>query len=115
MNIQLNDGRVLVKSKGDVEKTAGGIFIPQNVNREQPISVGTVVNAGHPRTDSAGKPTSMEFAKGDQVLFSSLGTVQVTVDGEKLMLVRHEDIVAKVWDTQVEPGFVVENAVGRGT
>jgi len=91
--VELNDGRVLIRAP-DAEKTAGGLFIvgPQ----QEPAKVGHVVSAGQPRTGPDGKPTSMQFGRGDAVLFSPLGATKLKVDGEELYLVRHEDVVGRV-------------------
>lgn len=113
MNIQLNDGRVLVKAKKEEEKTSGGLYIPGNVNRDETSAVGEVVVAGKTRTDTAGKPTSIDFFKGDRVLFSPLGCVKVKVNGEEMLLMRHEDVIAKVFDTNVEKVHNAPTAVGR--
>src|SRR5262245_25993126 len=101
MNMQLNDGRVLIRGKKEAEKTAGGLYIPGNVNRDETSVMGEVVNAGKTRTDPAGRPTSIDFAVGDKVLFSPLGITKVKVNGEDMILVRHEDIIAKIFDAVV--------------
>lgn len=112
MNIQLNDGRVLVKTQKEPEKTAGGLYIPGNVNRDETSLIGEVVNAGKTRTDAAGKPTSIDFATGDRVLLSPLGATKVKVNGEEMFLVRHEDIIAKIFGG-VEKTYQAPTAVGR--
>lgn len=112
MNLQLNDGRVLVKTQKEAEKTSGGIIIPGNANRDETSVIGEVVTAGQTRTDVAGKPTSIEFAKGDKVLFSPLGATKIKVNREEMLLVRHEDIIAKVFG-DVEKTYEEPKAVGR--
>ena len=111
-NIQLNDGRVLIKTQKEAEKTSGGIYIPGNVNRDETSVIGEVVAAGQARTDTAGKPTSIDFIKGDRVLFSPLGVTKIKVNGEEMLLVRHEDIIAKVFG-DVEKTYNEPKAVGR--
>jgi chaperonin GroES len=113
MNIELNDGRVLLKAAKEEEMTSGGIIIPGNANREQPLLVGEVVNAGQPRTDTAGKPTSIQFNKGDKVLYSAMGVTKVKVNKEEMILVRHEDIVARVYDSTIDHVYEAPTAVGR--
>mgnify|MGYP001607340147 CR=1 FL=1 len=113
MNIQLNDGRVLVKTQKEAEKTSGGLYIPGNVNRDETSVIGEVVNAGQTRSDAAGRPTSIDFAKGDRVLLSPLGVTKVKVNGEEMLLVRHEDIIAKLFDTVVDRVHSAPTAVGR--
>lgn len=113
MNIMLNDGRVLVKTQKEAEKTAGGLYIPGNVNRDESSAIGEVVNAGKTRTDTAGRPTSIDFVVGDKILFSPLGCVKVKVNGEEMLLMRHEDIIAKVFDAVVEKVYANPTAVGR--
>lgn len=112
MNMQLNDGRVLVKTQKEAEKTAGGLYIPGNVNRDETSVIGEVVSAGKTRTDQAGNPTSIDFAVGDRVLLSPLGVTKVKVNGEEMLLVRHEDIIAKIFGG-VEKTYTAPTAVGR--
>ena len=86
----LND-RVLVKRLESEEKTAGGLYIPDNA-KEKP-SRGEVLAAGTGKMVD-GKLIPLTVKTGDQVLFSKYAGTEVKLDGEMQLIMREDDILA---------------------
>ena len=79
--------RVLIEPKEAETKTASGIYIPDTA-KEKPQQ-GTVLAAGPGKKDEP-----MEVKVGDAVLYGKYAGTEVTVDGEKYLIVRQSDILA---------------------
>ncbi len=80
--------RVLVKPVAAEQKTAGGIIIPDSA-KEKPLK-GEIVAAG-PGT----KDETMQVAAGDIVLYGKYAGTEIELDGEKYLIMRQSDILAK--------------------
>jgi chaperonin GroES len=89
----LND-RILVKRLEGVEKTAGGIIIPDSA-KEKPAE-GKVISVGHGKMNEAGQRVALEVKAGDRVLFSKYGGTDVKLDGEDFLIMREDDILGIV-------------------
>jgi len=87
----LND-RILVKRIDSEEKTKGGIIIPDSA-KEKPQEA-EVVAVGSGRVDEKGKRIPLDVKKGDRVLFSKWGGSEIKVDGDELLILKEEDILA---------------------
>jgi len=79
--------RVVIEPKEAETKTAGGLYIPDTA-KEKPQQ-GTVVAAGPGKKDEP-----MEVKVGDTVLYGKYSGTEVTVDGNKYLIVRQSDILA---------------------
>ncbi|MGB8635840.1 MAG: co-chaperone GroES [Rhodanobacteraceae bacterium] len=86
--------RVIVKRLEAETKSAGGIVIPDSAT-EKPIK-GEVLAAGDGKIQEDGKVRPMAVKVGDTVLFGKYSGTEVTLDGEELLVMREEDIVAVV-------------------
>ena len=87
----LND-RVLVKRVEEDEKTAGGIIIPDTA-KEKPQK-GEVVAVGQGKMFDDGTRREMEVAAGDKILFSKYAGNEISIDGDELMILREDEILA---------------------
>ncbi|MBR1915142.1 MAG: co-chaperone GroES [Alphaproteobacteria bacterium] len=94
MKIKPLHDRVLVKRIEDMQKTAGGIIIPDTA-KEKP-SEGVVEAAGNGRMTPDGKLVPMTVKAGDRVLFGKYAGTEIKVDGEPRLIIREEDILAIV-------------------
>lgn len=92
MKIKPLHDRVIVERVAGEEKTAGGIIIPDTA-KEKPQE-GKVVAVGEGRRDKNGHRIEPEVKKGDKVLFSRWGGTEVKIDGEELLIMKEEDILA---------------------
>ena len=89
----LND-RILVKRLDQLEKTAGGIIIPDSA-KEKPAE-GKVISVGNGKMNEAGQRVALDVKAGDRVLFSKYGGTDVKLDGEDFLIMREDDILGIV-------------------
>jgi chaperonin GroES len=83
--------RVVVRRLAEVQKSAGGIIIPDTA-QEKPQE-GQVVSAGPGALDERGKRVSPEVKAGDFVLFGKWTGNEVKIDGEDLIVMKESDIM----------------------
>ncbi len=91
--IPLND-KILVQRVEAEGKSVGGIILP-DAAQEKPRQ-GTVLAVGEGKLLSSGSRVAPVVKKGNKVLFSAYGGTEVTIDGEELLLMTEEDILAIV-------------------
>ena len=84
--------RVLIKVLDSEEKTAGGIIIPDTA-KEKPQE-GEVVAVGPGAKNEDGKLTPMDVKVGDTVVFGQYAGSEINSNGESLLVMREDDIVA---------------------
>lgn len=89
--VPLND-KVVVKRVEAEEKTAGGILLPDKA-KEKPKE-GKIRSVGPGRVLESGKRSTPQVKAGNRVLFSSYAGTEVTVDGEDLLIMSEDDILA---------------------
>ncbi|MCC8189305.1 MAG: co-chaperone GroES [Planctomycetes bacterium] len=92
--LQPLDDRVVVKRLEAEEKTAGGIILPDNA-KEKPQR-GQVVAVGPGKLLDSGNRATPDVATGDTVLFGKYSGTEVKVDGVELLIMRENDILAKL-------------------
>ena len=83
--------RVLVRRIEGVEKTAGGIIIPDTA-KEKPQE-GEVIAAGSGLKSEEGKLTPLDVKAGDRILFGKWSGTEVKIDGEDLLIMKESDIL----------------------
>ncbi|MDI9544605.1 MAG: co-chaperone GroES [Bacteroidales bacterium] len=88
MTLKPLSDRVLVKPAPAEQKTAGGIIIPDSA-KEKPLK-GEIIAVG-PGT----KDETMQLAVGDSVLYGKYSGTEIELDGEKYLIMRQSDILAK--------------------
>jgi chaperonin GroES len=86
--------RVIIKRLEAETKSAGGIVIPDTAT-EKPIK-GEVVAVGAGKILDDGKVRPLAVKVGDKVLFGKYSGTEVKVDGEELLVMREEDLVAVI-------------------
>lgn len=86
--------RVLVEALEAAEKTAGGLYIPDNA-KEKPQR-GKIIAAGPGKTSDAGTLVKPEVKVGDIVLYGKYSGTEVNVDGKDFLIMRESDILAIV-------------------
>ncbi|MDE2271766.1 MAG: co-chaperone GroES [Xanthomonadaceae bacterium] len=84
--------RVIIKRLEAETKSAGGIVIPDTAT-EKPIK-GEVIAVGTGKILEDGKVRPMGVKAGDKVLFGKYSGTEVKVDGEELLVMREEDLMA---------------------
>ena len=93
MNIRPLHDRVLVRPMEEEKTTAGGIIIPDSANQEKPNN-GEIIAAGNGRITDSGDVRAMDVKVGDKVLFGQYAGTAVKLDGEELLMMKEEDILA---------------------
>ena len=91
--IQPLGDRVLIKPLEAEEKTKGGIILPDTAKEKQ--QEGKVMAAGKGRVED-GKVIALEVKVGDKVLYGKYSGTEIKVDGEEMLIVKEEDILAIV-------------------
>jgi chaperonin GroES len=76
--------------------TAGGIVIPGNA-AEKPVQ-GEIIAAGNGKITDSGDVRALDVKVGDKILFGKYAGTEVKVDGEELLVMREDDIVAVIED-----------------
>jgi chaperonin GroES len=89
--------RVLVRRVEQLEKTAGGIIIPDTA-KEKPQE-GEVIAAGAGIKGEDGKITPLDVKAGDRILFGKWSGTEVRVDGEDLLIMKESDILGIIEGT----------------
>lgn len=87
MNIKPLADRVVIKPAVAEEKSQGGIIIPDTA-KEKPLK-GEVIAVGKGTKDQA-----MELKVGDQVLYGKYAGTEIEVEGEKVLIMRENDVLA---------------------
>jgi chaperonin GroES len=82
--------RVLVKRVASEEKTAGGIFLPDNAKEKPQEAEVLALGTGK---DEEGKDVSFTVAVGNKVLISKYGGTEVKLDGEDVLIINESDIL----------------------
>ena len=94
MKIRPLQDRVVVKRLEGATVTKGGIIIP-DAAKEKPIE-GRVVAVGNGKSTKGGKVLPLAVQVGDTVLFGKYSGTEVKVDGQELLVMREEDLIAVV-------------------
>ncbi|HXJ36079.1 MAG TPA: co-chaperone GroES [Candidatus Eisenbacteria bacterium] len=95
MKVRPLQDRVLVKRlEDDMEKTKGGLYIPDSA-KEKPQQ-GKIMAAGKGKVNDEGKVLPLDVKVGDKVLFGKYSGSEIKVDGEELLIMREEDILGVV-------------------
>ncbi len=87
----LND-RVIVKRLEEERTSPGGIVIPDSAT-EKPVR-GEVVAAGPGKALDNGQVRALSVKAGDKVLFGKYAGTEVKVDGQEIVVMREDDIIA---------------------
>jgi chaperonin GroES len=85
--------RVVVRSLEETTQTRGGLFIPETA-KEKPQQ-GEIVAVGPGRFDE-GKRVPMDVKVGDKVLYGKYSGTEVTIEGEKLLILAESDVLAVI-------------------
>jgi len=93
MDIKPLGDRIVVKPLAAEEKTKGGIVIPDSA-KEKPQE-GKIVAVGKGKVLESGSVQAPEVKVGDKVLYGKYSGNEITTkDGEELLIMREEDILA---------------------
>ena len=94
MNLKPLHDRVIIKRTEEERTSPGGIVIPDSAT-EKPIK-GKVIAVGKGRILEDGKVRQLDLKAGDKVLFGKYSGTEVKVDGEELLVMKEDDIMAVI-------------------
>jgi chaperonin GroES len=94
MNIRPLHDRVIVKRLEEDRTSPGGIVIPDTA-AEKPIQ-GKIVAVGKGKVLENGQVRPIEVKIGDKILFGKYSGTEVKLEGEDLVVMREEDVMAVI-------------------
>ncbi|MGB1557826.1 MAG: co-chaperone GroES [Oceanococcaceae bacterium] len=94
MSLRPLHDRVIVKRLEEETKSPGGIVIPDTA-AEKP-SRGEIIAVGTGKVTDDGKVRELAVKAGDKVLFGKYSGTEVKVDGQDLLVMREDDIMAVI-------------------
>ena len=94
MNIRPLHDRVVIRRTEEEKTSPGGIVIPDSAT-EKPIK-GEVVAVGNGKVLDNGEMRALDLKAGDKVLFGKYSGTEVKVEGEELLVMREDDVMAVI-------------------
>jgi len=92
MSIRPLHDRVIIRRMEEERTSPGGIVIPDSAT-EKPIK-GEVIAVGKGKILDNGDSRALDVKVGNTVLFGKYSGTEVKIDGEELLVMREDDIVA---------------------
>ena len=96
MKLRPLHNRVVVKRLEEERTSPGGIVLPDNAT-EKPTR-GEVLAVGPGRVLENGETKEIVDAVGDKVLFSKYSGTECEIEGDELVVMREDDIMAVIED-----------------
>lgn len=84
--------RILAQRITQPDRTSGGLFIPDNAKEKALEAMVIAVGAGKRLED--GRLQELSLQAGDSVLIGKYTGSEVQLDGEELIIVREDDVLA---------------------
>ena len=95
MNIRPLYDRIVVKRlEEEVDKTAGGLFIPDSA-KEKPQQ-GEVVAVGQGKRGDDGKLIPLDVKAGDRILFGKYSGSDIKMDGNEYLIMREDEVLGVI-------------------
>lgn len=94
MTIRPLHDRILVKRLQEVEKTAGGLHIPDTA-KEKPVEA-RVIAVGSGKLLEDGSVRKLDVKAGDKVLFAKYSGSEIKIEGEEHLILREDDVLGVV-------------------
>ena len=92
MNIRPLQDRVIVRRMEEEKTSPGGIVLPDSAT-EKPIK-GEVVAVGKGLVQETGDLRPLDLKVGDEVLFGKYSGTEIKLDGEELLVMKEDDVMA---------------------
>lgn len=94
MKIRPLHDRVVIRREEEETKTSGGIVLPGSA-AEKPQR-GEVVAVGNGKIQDNGEVRALDVKKGNKVIFGQFAGNTVKVDGEELLIMSENEILAVI-------------------
>ena len=92
MKVRPLHDRLLVRRIEEKETAKGGIIIPDTA-KEKPQR-GEVLAAGNGKILENGKTLPLDVKVGDKILFGKYSGTEIKIDGEDVLILREEEVLA---------------------
>jgi chaperonin GroES len=92
MKIRPLHDRVIVKRLEEERTSPGGIVIPDSA-AEKPVQ-GKIMAVGKGKILEDGTVRALDVKVGDKILFGKYSGTEVKIDGDDLVVMREEDVMA---------------------
>jgi chaperonin GroES len=92
MKVRPLHDRMLVRRIEEKETAKGGIIIPDTA-KEKPMQ-GKVLAVGNGRVLENGQKVALDVKVGDRVLFGKYSGTEIKIDGEEVVIVREDEVLA---------------------
>ena len=92
MKIRPLHDRVIVKRLEEERTSPGGIVIPDSA-AEKPVQ-GKIMAVGKGKILEDGTVRALDVKVGDRILFGKYSGTEVKIDGDELVVMREEDVMA---------------------
>jgi len=86
--------KILVKRVEAETKTKSGIVLPDSA-KEKPKR-GKIISLGDGKRLESGERAPWNVKKGDEVIFTSYAGTEIKLDGEEILIMSEDDILAVV-------------------
>ena len=93
-NVEPLFNRVLVRKDDEIAVSEGGILLPDK-EKDSP-NQGTVISVGKGKLNAQGNLQPMTLKAGDKVLFGKYVGTLVKVNGEEVLMMDEEQILARI-------------------
>ena len=94
MKIRPLHDRVIIRRMEEERTSPGGIVIPDSAT-EKPIK-GEVIAVGNGKVLETGEVRGLDLKAGDTVLFGKYSGTEVKIDGEELLVMKEDDVMAVI-------------------
>lgn len=92
MRIEPLGDKIVVKRTEAEQTTAGGIVLPDS-SQEKPQE-GKVLSVGSGKLLADGTRSKPQVQEGDRVVFTSYAGTEIEVDGQQLLIMSENDVLA---------------------
>lgn len=87
--------KILVRRDEAQDKTESGIYLPETGKERPKTGVVEAVGNGAINTET-GERIPLTVKKGDRVIFSSYAGTEIKLDGEELLIMGEDDVLAVI-------------------
>jgi chaperonin GroES len=94
MKVRPLHDRLLVRRLEEKETARGGLIIPDTA-KEKPME-GKVLAVGNGRVLENGTKLALDVKVGDTILFGKYSGTEIKIDGEEVLMVREDEVLAIV-------------------
>lgn len=98
--------RVTIRPDVQKDKTEGGLYLPDQA-KEKPTE-GVIVGCGSGHQLKNGEYAPLEVQTGQRVIFNKWGATEFKENGQTLVIVREEDILAVIHGGEVDDDLLPE-------